>query len=164
MVEWLWHLITISPEFKHEGVGGDIFTRNSTRCLISHNQHEINCNNRQISLIENYRELSIKILALYLLGPVSSDEDVLVDEAESWLVDGAVIFIQGVVTADHRQAVLGSRLVGRETHLIKLGVRNVLQLGTKNDLDLWLCRISVIFPLLLILFDYAQRRFVGRCL
>ena len=150
MVEWLWHLITISPEFKHEGVGGDIFTRNSTRCLISHNQHEINYNNRQIRLIENYRELSIKILALYLLGPVSSDEDVLIDEAEGWLVDGAVVFIQVVVSTDHRQAVLWTRLVGPKTHLWgkekwlrSLDVHNLCCVPTLVDIIIWLCTEDV---------------------
>ena len=83
-------------------------------------------NNKLSRLV--YKNIDSLLLILTGLGPVSSDEDMLVDEAESRLVDGAVIFIQVVLTADHGQTVLGSRLVGREAHLIKLWVKNALLL------------------------------------
>ena len=76
--------------------------------------------------------------------------------------------MQVVVSADHGQTVLGACLVRWQAHLINLQVRNCLSSSEfeekKNDVDLWLCIISVVFPLLLILFDYAQRWFVERCL
>ena len=111
-----------------------------------------------------YRELSMKILPLclwYQLGPVSSDEDMLVDETEGWLVDGAVILVQVVVSADHGQTVLWRWLVGRQAHLIKAVVRNILQhwgqekwlrslvvhnlcyVPTLVDIIIWLCTEQV---------------------
>ena len=177
MVEWLWHLITISPEFKHEGGGGwwwhfyQKFNKMShlsqptpdKMFVIKLPDNLLVCLSL-ITTIKSYRGLSIKILppcGWYLLGPVSSDEDVLVDETEGWLVDGAVVLIQVVVSADHRQTVLWSWLVGRQAHLIRAVVRNILQLWgqekwyrslvvhnlccvpTLVDIIIWLCTEQV---------------------